>query len=47
MNHHMLDISDDCMRLVIQWVESTIIDVPHLLAKKLHYSLQESKINNV
>jgi hypothetical protein len=44
MNHHKTDISGDCMRLVIYWVEDRgSIDVPHLLAKKLHHALEESK----
>jgi hypothetical protein len=43
MNHHKTDISGDCMRLVIYWVEDRVIDVPHLLAKKLHHALEESK----
>jgi hypothetical protein len=47
MNHHNTNISSDCMRLVIYWVEDMAIDVPHLLAKKLHYSLEESKENNI
>ena len=34
MNHHKQDISGDCMKLVIHWVEDPAIDVPHLLAKK-------------
>ena len=39
MNHHKQDISGDCMKLVIHWVEDLAIDVNHLLAKKLHFSL--------
>ncbi len=36
MNHHKWhDISGDCMKLAIQWVEDMAIDVPHLLARKL------------
>jgi hypothetical protein len=35
------------MRLVIHWVEDRAIDVPHLLAKKLHYALKESKKKNI
>ena len=39
MNHHKQDISGDCMKVVIHWVEDLAIDVPHLLAKKMHLSL--------
>ena len=35
------------MKLVIHWVEDLAIDVPHLLAKKLHFALQESKMKRV
>ena len=34
MNHQKQDISGDCMKLVIHWVEDLAIDVPHLLEKK-------------
>ena len=44
MNHHKHDISNDCMHLVIYWVEGRAIDVPHLLAKQVHYAIRESKI---
>jgi hypothetical protein len=47
MNHHKSDISSDCMRLVIHWVEDRAIYVPNLLAKKSHYALEESKKNNI
>ena len=47
MNHHKQDISGDCMKLVIHWVEDLAIDVPHLLEKKLHFSLQERKMKRV
>ena len=47
MNHHKQDISGDCMKLVIHWVEDLAIDVPHLLAKKMHFALQESKMKKV
>jgi hypothetical protein len=47
MIHHKKDISGDCMRLVIYWVEDRAIYVPHLLDKKLHYSLEESKKKNI
>jgi len=43
MNHHKNDIHGGCMGIVIYWVEDRSIDVPHLLAKKLHSSLEESK----
>ena len=33
MNHHKKDISGDCMKLVIHWVEYLAIDVPQLLEK--------------
>ena len=40
MNHHRWhDISGDCMKLAIHWVEDMAIDVPHLLARKLHSTL--------
>ena len=47
MNHHNQDISGDCMKLVIHWVEYLAIDVPHLLEKKLHFALQERKMKRV
>ena len=48
MNHHKKnDISGDCMKLAIHWVEDMAIDVPHLLARKLHYALQDSKMKRV
>jgi hypothetical protein len=40
MNHHKTDIYGDYTRLVIYWVEDMDVDVPHLLAKKLHSSLE-------
>ena len=39
MNHHKQDISSDCMKLAIHWVEDLAIDAPHLLEKKLHFAL--------
>ena len=40
MNHHKRhDISGDCMKLAI--------DVPHLLARKLHSTLQDSKMKRI
>ena len=47
MNHHKQDISGDCMKLMIHWVEYRAIDVPHLLAKKMLFALQESKMKRV
>ena len=48
MNHHKRnDISGDCMKLDIHWVEDMAIDVPHLLARKLHSALQDSKMKKV
>ena len=48
MNHHKQnDISGDCMKLAIHWVEYMAIDVPHLLARKLHSTLQDSKMKRV
>ena len=35
------------MKLVIHWVEYMAINVPHLLAKKLHFALQERKLKRV
>ena len=48
MNHHKWhDISGDCMKLDIQWIEDMATDVPHLLARKLHFALQDSKMKRV
>ena len=48
MNYHKQnDISGDCMKLAILWVEDMAIDVPHLLARKLHSALQDSKMKRV
>ena len=41
MNHHKKDISGDCMKLVIHWVEDLAIDVPHLLEKKSFFTVGE------
>ena len=35
------------MKLAIHWVEDMAIDVPHLLARKLHSALQDSKMKRV
>ena len=35
------------MKLEIHWVEDMAIDVPHLLEKKMHFALQESKMKRV
>ena len=43
MNHHKQDISADYMKLAIHWVEDLAIDVPHLLAKKLHFHCRREK----
>ena len=34
LNHHRKDISGECMRVVINWVEDRPIDIPQLLGKK-------------
>ena len=48
MNHHKRhDILGDCIKLAIHWVEDMAIDVPHLLARKLHSTLQDSKMKRV
>ena len=48
MNHHKwLDISSDCMKLAIHWVQDMATDVHHLLARKLHSALQDSKMKRV
>ena len=47
MNHHKDDILGECMRVVIHWVEDIPVDIPYLLAKKLHYALQESQLRKV
>ena len=48
VNHHKWhDISVDCMKLAIHCVEDMVIDVPHLLARKLHSVLQDSKMKRV
>ena len=35
------------MKLAIPWVEDMAIDVPHLLARKFHSALQDSKMKRV
>ena len=35
------------MQVVIQWVEDIPVDIPYLLAKKLHSTLQESQLRKV
>ena len=48
MNHHKRhDILGDCMKLAIQWVEDMAIHVHPLLARKLHYALQDIKMTRV
>ena len=39
LNHQRVDISGECMRAVIHWVEDIPIDIPYLLDKKLHSAL--------
>ena len=39
LNHHRDDISGECMRVVIHWLEDIPVDIPYLLANKLHSSL--------
>lgn len=47
INHRKLDISCDCMTVVIHWVHNMAINFPRLLVKILNYALQESKIRKV
>ena len=47
LNHHRDDISGECMRVVIHWVEDIPVDISYLLAKKLHSSLQERQLRKV
>ena len=47
LNHHRVDISGECMRVVIHWVEDIPVDIPYLLDKKLHSALQESQLRKV
>ena len=47
LNQHRVDISGECMRVVIHWVEDIPVDIPYLLAKKLYSSLQESQLKKV
>ena len=48
MNHHKRhDILGDCMNLAIHWVEDMAIDVPHMLSRKLHFALKDSKMKRV
>ena len=35
------------MQVLIRWVEDIPIDIPYLLAKKLHSALQESQLRKV
>ena len=44
LNHHRVDILGECMWVVIHWVEDIPLDIPYLLAKKLHSALQESQL---
>ena len=47
LNHHRQEISGECMRVFINWVEDRPIDIPYLLGKKTHHSLQESQLKKV
>ena len=47
LNHHRDDISGECMRVVIHWVEDIPIDIPYLLAKEIHSALEVSQLRNV
>ena len=48
MNHHKRhDILGDCMKLAIHQVKDMAIDVPHLLARKLHFAFQDSQMKRV
>ena len=47
LNHHRVDISGECMWVVIHWVEDIPINIPYLLVKKLHSALQESQLRKV
>ena len=47
LNHHSVDISGECMRVVIHWVEDIPIYIPYILARKLHSALQESQSRKV
>ena len=47
MNNDKVDILGECMRVVIHWVEDIPLDIPYLLAKKLHSDLQASQLRKV
>ena len=47
LNRHRVDISGECMRVVMHWVEDIPIDIPYLLSKKLHSALQEIQLRKV
>ena len=47
LNHHRDDISGEYMWVVIHWVEDILVDIPYLMAKKLHSALQESQLRKV
>ena len=47
LHHHMVDILGECIWVVIHWVEDIPVDVPYLLAKILHSTLQESQLRKV
>ena len=41
LNHHSR------VNVVIHWVEDIHVDIPYLLAKKIHSALQESQLRKV
>ena len=43
-NHRKWNISGECMKMVIHWVDDMSIDILHLLDKKFHFALQESQV---
>ena len=47
MNHHRDDLLGECIPVVIHWVEYMLIDIPYILAKKIHSALQESQLRKV
>ena len=47
LNHHRVEISGECMRVVIHWVEDIPVDIPYILAKKIQSALQESQLRKV
>ena len=47
LNHHRKDISGECMRVVINWVEDRPVDIPYLMGRKILCALQESQLKKV